>query len=1195
MASPNSSAGFPGGVSIADGLQGLLDFWQTPGFWEELADTYPEDKLRLLVSQGAQNPQGLLMNLQQLAGESKKPPLIRFLRESLATEMQSRNTGSEQDWQRVARLPTETLMSLYTKAQTSPSSAADELKAKISALVESPELPIVGVMKNEVQDVANTLSRPVSPGSFDERPKKSALALAQTRKSASAAPASSEADKKRMEREKELRKREEAELKVNDLKARTMYDMVKKVQTEHGEKKVLFVTNEQCKVLSTLDKVVDKIIEAFDIPKPSLVIQLLLSNGDTKWVDQSKKVWPKKPRALRVNGISPTSPDGYDEGMFFSFDPEGQHNFFKTYSWSGKTFNVTTSNGRTGKITVWDERSDGRGCYGRWVDNAGAGDWHVGDSITLVTNTGMIPYAEFPWKNKRESLEADERLIMFMQNVIIPLAAETNAVVLCQGHEPDCMLSMAFIKAYELKKHEWKGKPPFSVIGMSCMMKFLANGNQANKFWKKLQQNIKTWKAQDVKYNKLWKEQYETDRAVDLNPFLENYIVNDCLDSKATATGSYNYTDKPFLSFTNTLIHYWTSVVPGLSLVSGFQFSNRVLLPLQGGSQVVFLDSRKRNYAELEQRLRPPSDEAADVAKKAGEDSSVVKGTILECKEEPDVLGCADTIPDGHAESSSPNDLVQVAIEAHKKARGELVAAGTADFLVNETLAFFHKILKANEKKQLRDSGGVKRPIHTQVTEVRNRMAASADGKDEDVSAMIAYQQRKIEEVARYVIEANFNDMFAVLPDREEREKKGERMDEFLMEIRLEKIREAILMLSHRNMHSLNTGDVREAKRLIDSLVKVDRVPDEEPLDGLLLLSEAWDHYDMKMHLASWYKRFAKVVYILSLFLGLVAVTVTVIQGLATKDNNRLQLCAGLTTNLPPECSDANSLGLQGMDRQTASTTLFLISVCSSVLISIEGYQNSGQRWRQLRTAAQSLESTIWRYRTRVGEFSEQNGFRQPQIAFGEALKTWNAELMSGSDLSSTSMEKRYKSDIFKHFQLSGGKDLKEDDDDYHSPMPPQGYIDFRLKPRRSFYENRIPSNVKMRLVLQVLVFICSATSAILAFMKQTPWVAVVTSFAGALTSWAGFSGLSSKVERYSGTIRGIKDLERWWLTLSPVEQSSSLNIGELVAQGEMLVNSEFRTWSSYIADAKLAGDDETEGKEGGVKVDVESKADASK
>ena len=66
-------------------------------------------------------------------------------------------------------------------------------------------------------------------------------------------------------------------------------------------------------------------------------------------------------------------------------------------------------------------------------------------------------------------------------------------------------------------------------------------------------------------------------------------------------------------------------------------------------------------------------------------------------------------------------------------------------------------------------------------------------------------------------------------------------------------------LLSSSDFYHVNiTEDLRLAQRLIRSLIKLDRLPGQNPIEGLKLLRSAWCDYDVAMHLAAKYKRWCK-------------------------------------------------------------------------------------------------------------------------------------------------------------------------------------------------------------------------------------------------------------------------------------------------------------------------------------------------
>ena len=69
----------------------------------------------------------------------------------------------------------------------------------------------------------------------------------------------------------------DASRQLQHIKARTMFNMVEEL--DEGVRTVLFLTNTQAELISTSENSMQKMLDAFDIHKPQLVINLLQSPG----------------------------------------------------------------------------------------------------------------------------------------------------------------------------------------------------------------------------------------------------------------------------------------------------------------------------------------------------------------------------------------------------------------------------------------------------------------------------------------------------------------------------------------------------------------------------------------------------------------------------------------------------------------------------------------------------------------------------------------------------------------------------------------------------------------------------------------------------------------------------------------------------------------------------------------------------
>ena len=81
--------------------------------------------------------------------------------------------------------------------------------------------------------------------------------------------------------------------------------------------------------------------------------------------------------------------------------------------------------------------------------------------------------------------------------------------------------------------------------------------------------------------------------------------------------------------------------------------------------------------------------------------------------------------------------------------------------------------------------------------------------------------------------------------------------------------------LTHVNVHA----DERETHKVVNSVVRLDRLPTENSPEALHLLHEAWCEYDVAMHLATHYKYIAKFLYAMHLAIGVAIVIFGVVLG----------------------------------------------------------------------------------------------------------------------------------------------------------------------------------------------------------------------------------------------------------------------------------------------------------------------------
>merc|ERR1712164_223637 len=103
-------------------------------------------------------------------------------------------------------------------------------------------------------------------------------------------------------------------------------------------------------------------------------------------------------------------------------------------------------------------------------------------------------------------------------------------------------------------------------------------------------------------------------------------------------------------------------------------------------------------------------------------------------------------------------------------------------------------------------------------------------------------------------------------------------------------------------MHSVNVQNTVRAKKLVWKLVMLDQLPKQNSPEGLLTLRSAWDHIDICVHHAQWYKVIGKFAFKLQLALQVfIVLAITLEHTLLAKNANTASL-RRLQGWLEPEC-----------------------------------------------------------------------------------------------------------------------------------------------------------------------------------------------------------------------------------------------------------------------------------------------------
>jgi hypothetical protein len=702
--------------------------------------------------------------------------------------------------------------------------------------------------------------------------------------------------------------------------------------------------------------------------------------------------------------------------------------------------------------------------------------------------------------------------------------------------------------------------------------------------WRGIRKASRAWRQRDRKILELVWAKYENEVPeikCDLDPNAMIYLLVDTIHPKREHLDHRG----PFNKLMNELVRHLATTLPSLTIKTGnsdkpsleksgaFETSLAVAMEsMLSGSPLLFLDVRER-----------PIIQAAD-----------------------------------------RETLINQAKAEYDKACNALLQVGLAESFDAMTISYFHDVLFGDgnpSSSEAYQEGRKRGTAHVPLYEAIER---AEDGRGATFSGLLAPASvQQINDTATWIANKFFSDAWVLLPDVLKLQAASHGQHDYATYYRDNISALSVhvrTIISGRNFHHLNLHDTDGASKLVGELVKLDRLPNETSLQGLLLLRGAWCDYDVAMHLASKYKVRSKAIFLTQLLVAWAMVLI------------------GVTRS----CAEVS---LQEETRSILGHVLFGLATVVVLVSALDSILNAKTRWRQLRSCSCSLEAIMWCYRARIGRFQQSiTESSLPEIQLCDAINAWRVELMSAADLSTTGLEKMHSLKVYKHHQWMGRevKQLREElaatkavlakadeaalrakteglaakndaedmeklraklkgteeqisavteamfsePNDHHSPVKPNAYIESRISRMMRFYQERLPVYIRIRFVLRMAVMLCTATSTVLAYLALSNYVVGVTSLAGAIISWTEFSETANKIERYTRAVRSLKMLLSWWDVLTDVERAGIDNISKLIETSEDIIADERQAWqatANRLGSAGRGGDgDANQGAEKG-------------
>ena len=648
--------------------------------------------------------------------------------------------------------------------------------------------------------------------------------------------------------------------------------------------------------------------------------------------------------------------------------------------------------------------------------------------------------------SKDEAQAAQTRLDAFMREVLIPIAVETNAVVVCDAVR-EIELSASFLRQVALQRPRFSGKLPFSIVAVTDEIhSFYANAfdkpkdgkndkpKDENCHWRKVQRDSPTWTRRDLEIHQLTEAKTEIGNffpRYDMSPDAPFVIMTDGIDAKAKKCLERG----PANTLLTSLIRQLSDTLPSIAFRTGYANAKslategamsvvRTLDALNAGTPVVLLDVRERKGIP-----EPTRQQMIDRAK----DDYLQLCSDLEKKGTMDWFNvCAiawfhDVLfGDGDSRTTSvllggPRYLafqrpqaIQEALrslelkskEVHCNEFGGTHKKEPATHAQVEDVAHFiaNRMLNSIIARSIKWE-----PLEEKATEeaIGRDLGKEGNGKLASLLSLRSESKGDIkftcDEWKTFGIRGDLqtHDFIQVGDKRFQPKACGREPDlgKLFSQLREERAAAAQMyqmLLEHERLHSANVADIDGVKELVQVLVTSDRLPKHNSKQALQLLQQAWREHDVAMWLSRRYMRLADVLYAVILLVGVATVTCTTVFA------HNLHLASGYSEHI-----------------------IFGLSMVNTAVILAVKYFNPTVRGNQLRSAASDLESIIWRFRTRHGVFAvtREGPLRKPTKALQDAMAAWHTRVVGGTDLLRTAMERKYPSSVFTHCQYDGKLD----------------------------------------------------------------------------------------------------------------------------------------------------------------------------
>jgi hypothetical protein len=245
---------------------------------------------------------------------------------------------------------------------------------------------------------------------------------------------------------------------------------------------------------------------------------------------------------------------------------------------------------------------------------------------------------------------------------------------------------------------------------------------------------------------------------------------------------------------------------------------------------------------------------------------------------------------------------------------------------------------------------------------------------------------------------------------------------------------------------------------------------------------------------------------------------------------------------------------------------IIIIPIVISILVAISTFFRFGNKWVNLRTAAETLKSEIYQFRTAAGKYnSELATPNQPVTDPGDTLfqqiQAISNQLMS-SEVALGSL-KKYEGKIPPKMSGADGSD-----DDGFSTLGSEDYINMRLDDQIGFYQRKTKDLYRNLIILQILIFVGGGVGTFIAAVGYELWVALTATFVSVFTIYLQYNQVENTLLKYNQALNGLTNMKVWWSSLPENERHDRKNRDKLVTSTEQILTAEHQSWVQNMKQA---------------------------